>query len=84
MSVYERIGGDIKRVEAALERLNCRLKIFGTPDFEDRDIEALVARCRLNSITLAGLTAFPISANRRRPGKVSRRISRRLVAISVP
>src|SRR5436190_22396771 len=36
------------------------------------------------SITLAGLPTFPMIANRRTPGIVSRRISRRLVARSVP
>src|SRR5260370_20071954 len=36
------------------------------------------------SSTLAGLSTFPMIANRRRPGTVSRRIWRRLVARSVP
>src|SRR5215472_3751144 len=46
--VYERIGRDIKRVHAALERLKCGHKIFGTPNFEDGSIEAEGARCRVN------------------------------------
>src|SRR5215510_12754391 len=36
------------------------------------------------SSTLAGLSTFPMIANLRRPGTVSRRIWRRLVARSVP
>jgi hypothetical protein len=38
----------IFRIHATLELLECRFKIFGTPDFKDGSIEALGARCRMN------------------------------------
>ena len=77
---------DIKRLRAALERLEGGRDILGSPDFQSGDLEAERAGRRLNLAHLqhgSGLPTLAMIANRRRPGMTSRKSSSRLPARSV-
>ena len=82
---HERVADNIKRVGAALERLEGGRDILRAPDFGWDDLKTERASRCLNfalSSHAAGLSALPIIANRRRPGTTSRKSSSRLPARS--
>ena len=78
---------DIKRVRAALERLEGGRDILRSPDFERRRPRGRACgplpEPRPSPARLAGLPTLAMIANRRRPGTTSRKSSSRLPARSV-